>query len=103
IPAGSSEDENKMSAKAVAKLAYRLIHDYPEILETSGMPSLKFRDGREYKNFNWLIPSLIYGYEGVDGLKTGSTDYAKFNVTATAQKENQRYIVVIMKSESKDS
>lgn len=103
IPAGSETDENKMSAKAVAKLAYRLIHDYPEILETSGMPSLKFRDGREYKNFNWLIPSLIYGYEGVDGLKTGSTDYAKFNVTATAQKGDQRYIVVIMKSETKDS
>jgi serine-type D-Ala-D-Ala carboxypeptidase (penicillin-binding protein 5/6) len=103
IPAGSDTDENEMSAKAVAKLAYRLIHDYPEILETSGMASLKFRDGREYKNFNWLIPSLIFGYEGVDGLKTGSTDYAKFNVTATAQRGDQRFIVVIMKSNTKDS
>ena len=102
-PAGSETDENQMSARAVAKLAYRLLTDYPEILETSSMPSLKFRDGREYKNFNWLLPSLVFGYEGVDGLKTGSTDYAKYNVTATAKKGDQRYIAVIMKSETKNS
>jgi len=67
------------------------------------MPVLKFRDGREYKNFNWLLPSLVFGYEGVDGLKTGSTDYAKYNVTATAKKGDKRYIAVIMKSETKNS
>lgn len=102
-PAGSEKDENQMSARAVAKLAYRLINDYPEVLEISSMPVLKFRDGREYKNFNWLLPSLVFGYEGVDGLKTGSTDYAKYNVTATAKKGDKRYIAVIMKSETKNS
>lgn len=102
-PAGDATSENKMSARAVAKLAYHLVKDYPEILETSSMPSLKFRDGREYKNFNWLIPSLVFGYEGVDGLKTGSTDYAGYNVTSTAKKGDQRVISVIMKGKTKNS
>ncbi len=102
-PAGDETSENQMSARAVAKLAYRLVKDYPEVLETSGMASLKFRDGREYKNFNWLIPSLIFGYEGVDGLKTGSTDYAGYNVTSTAKKGDQRYITVVMKGKTKNS
>lgn len=103
FPAGSETDENEMSARAVARLAYRLLNDYPEVLEISSKPSLKFRDGREFKNFNWLLPDLVYGYEGVDGLKTGSTDYAGFNVTATAKRGDQRYIVVIMKSDTKDT
>ncbi len=102
-PAGDETSENEMSAKAVAKLAYRLVNDYPEVLETSSMPSLKFRDGREYKNFNWLLPSLIFEYEGVDGLKTGSTDYAGYNVTATAKRGDQRFITVVMKGKTKNS
>lgn len=102
-PAGSETDENEMSAKAVAKLAYHLLNDYPEVLETSSMPKLKFRDNRTYANFNWLLPSLVFGYEGADGLKTGSTDYAGYNVTATAKRGDQRIIAVIMKSETKNS
>ncbi|WP_226793888.1 D-alanyl-D-alanine carboxypeptidase family protein [Bacillus sp. B1-b2] len=103
LAAGSETDENLMSARAVGKLAYRLVSDYPEVLETSSMPVLKFRDGREYKNFNWLLPSLVFGYDGVDGLKTGSTDFAKYNVTVTATKGDQRLIAVIMKSETINS
>ncbi|MFT8323341.1 MAG: D-alanyl-D-alanine carboxypeptidase family protein [Bacillus sp. (in: firmicutes)] len=102
-PAGNETSENEMSARAVAKLASHLVNDYPEVLETSSMPSLKFRDGREYKNFNWLLPSLIFGYDGVDGLKTGSTDYAGYNVTSTAKKGNQRFITVVMKGKTKNS
>lgn len=102
-PAGSETDENQMSARAVAKLAYRLLTDYPEVLETSSMARLQFRDGRTYDNFNWLLPSLVFGYEGVDGLKTGSTEFAGYNVTATAVKGDQRVIAVIMKGETKNS
>jgi len=102
-PAGSETDENEMSAKTVATLAYHLLNDYPEVLETSSMPRLKFRDGETYDNFNWLLPSLVFGYEGADGLKTGSTDYAGYNVTATAKRGDQRIIAVIMKGETKNS
>jgi serine-type D-Ala-D-Ala carboxypeptidase (penicillin-binding protein 5/6) len=94
-----ANDENKMSARAVAKLAYRLINDYPEVLKTASQPVLEFR-GEEYKNFNWMLPGLVFEYEGVDGLKTGSTEYAGYNFTATAERNGQRYISVIMKTGS---
>ena len=68
-PAGNEDDENLMSARATAKLAYELLKDYPEVLDYAKVPRLKFRDGRTYDNFNWMLPGLIYEYEGVDGLK----------------------------------
>ncbi len=102
-PAGGPEEENVMSARSLARLAYLLLKDYPEVLDTASVPALKFRDGREYKNFNWMLPGLIYQYDGVDGLKTGSTDFAGYGFTATAMKNGQRFISVIMKADSKDS
>lgn len=102
-PAGTPDEENVMSARATAMLGYHLLKDFPEVLETASKPSLKFKDGREYKNFNWMLPELIYPYEGVDGLKTGSTDFAGYGFTATAMRNGQRYISVIMKADSKDS
>lgn len=101
IPDGNENEENVMTARDTATLAYRLITDYPEALEYSKIPRLKFRDGKEYPNFNWMLPGLIYEYEGVDGLKTGSTDFAGFGHTATAVRDDQRYITVVMKSTSK--
>ncbi|WP_409296384.1 serine hydrolase [Peribacillus sp. SCS-26] len=103
IPAGNANDENIMTARDTATLAYRLITDFPDSLEYSKIPKLKFRDGREYPNFNWMLPGLIYEYEGVDGLKTGSTDFAGYCFTATAERDGQRFISVIMKADSKDS
>ncbi|MCU9615351.1 D-alanyl-D-alanine carboxypeptidase [Caldibacillus lycopersici] len=95
-----ANDENKMSARAVAKLAFRLINDYPEVLDTASVSRLEFRDGRTYDNFNFMLPGLTFEYEGVDGLKTGSTDYAGYNFTATAERNGQRFISVVMKTGS---
>ena len=85
-PAGDADEENVMSAKATARLAYHLFNDYPEVIDTASKPVLKFRDGRDYKNFNWMLPGLVFEYQGVDGLKTGSTDFAGYGFTATAKK-----------------
>ncbi len=101
-PAGGADEENVMSARATAKLAYHLINDYPEVIETAKMPELQFRDGRTYKNFNWMLPGLVFEYAGVDGLKTGSTDFAGAGFTATAEKNGQRVIAVVMKAATKD-
>ncbi|WP_257986002.1 D-alanyl-D-alanine carboxypeptidase family protein [Bacillus sp. M6-12] len=101
-PAGEPNEENVMTARDIVTLAYRLINDYPEVLDFAKTPKLKFRDGREYPNFNWMLPGLIYQYEGVDGLKTGSTDFAGYGHTGTAIRNGQRYITVVMKSTSKD-
>lgn len=100
-PTGKADEENIMTAKDTALLAYRLINDYPEVLKIASISKLKFRDGKEYSNFNWMLPGLIFEYKGVDGLKTGSTDYAGYGHTGTVIRDGQRYITVVMKSTSK--
>ena len=101
-PAGNETEENVMTARDTALLAYRLINDFPEVLDYASISKLKFRDGKEYPNFNWMLPGLIFEYDGVDGLKTGSTDFAGYGHTGTAIRNGQRYITVVMKSTSKD-
>ncbi|WP_285769521.1 D-alanyl-D-alanine carboxypeptidase family protein [Peribacillus sp. SI8-4] len=101
-PSGKADDENVMTAKDTALLAYRLINDYPEVLKIASISKLKFRDGKEYPNFNWMLPGLIFEYKGVDGLKTGSTEYAGYGHTGTVIRDGQRYITVVMKSTNKN-
>ena len=35
------------------------------------------------------VPSLVYGYEGMDGLKTGTTDFAGYCFTGTAKRDGK--------------
>ena len=89
-----------MTARDIALLAYHLINDYPEVLDYSSISKLKFRDGVEYPNFNFMLPGLTFAYDGVDGLKTGHTELAGYAFTGTAMRNGQRYITVVMKSTS---
>ncbi|MBM7663514.1 D-alanyl-D-alanine carboxypeptidase (penicillin-binding protein 5/6) [Bacillus mesophilus] len=107
-PEGTGADEeNLMSARDTAKLAYHLLNDYPEVLDTASIPKAVFRDGTpdrtEMPNWNWMLPTLVYGYEGVDGLKTGSTDLAGFCFTGTAERNGTRLIAVVMKTADYES
>ncbi len=100
-PAGTgAEDENVMSARSTAQLAYRLLKDYPEVLETTSIPKKIFREGTEdainMENWNWMLPELVYKYPGVDGLKTGTTDFAGYSFTGTAMRDGKRFITVVM-------
>jgi serine-type D-Ala-D-Ala carboxypeptidase (penicillin-binding protein 5/6) len=102
---GSETDENMMSARATAILAFRLLSDHPEVLETASIPKMKFREGTddeiEMENWNWMLPGLIKGYNGVDGLKTGSTDLAGNCFTGTIKQGDTRLISVVMKTDSR--
>lgn len=105
-PEGSGpEDENVMPAKSVAKLAYHLLKAHPEVLETSSISKKTFREGTEdeiqMSNWNWMLPGLVNEYEGVDGLKTGSTLLAGQCFTGTAERNGTRLIAVVMNA--KDS
>lgn len=94
------DDENVVSAEDMAILAYRLIHDYPETLETSGLSSKKFRPGTDeeltMKSTNGLLKGKSFYYKGADGLKTGTTPFAGTTFTATAERNGNRYISVIL-------
>ena len=102
-PAGTGpDDENVMPAKSVAKLAKRLIDDYPEVLETTQVTTKVFREGTDdatkMDNWNFMLPGFVFEYEGVDGLKTGTTNFAGHSFTGTAKRGDKRLISVVMKA-----
>ncbi|GEM02440.1 D-alanyl-D-alanine carboxypeptidase (penicillin-binding protein 5/6) [Halolactibacillus halophilus] len=99
-----AEEDNLMSARATAKLAYHLVNDYPEVLEFSST-MLSELDGQPLKNLNWMLPwnkdnFAQYAFEGVDGLKTGYTSEAGYCFTGTALRGDQRFITVVMRTDS---
>lgn len=105
-PAGGPNEENMMSARDTATLAYRLLKDYPEVLEHASIPKKYFREGTddqvEMENWNWMLPGLVKEYPGVDGLKTGSTDEGA-SFTATATRNGMRLISVVMIVDKNDN
>ncbi|NLW55159.1 MAG: D-alanyl-D-alanine carboxypeptidase [Firmicutes bacterium] len=103
-PAGDAQQENFASAKDTAIMAFRLIKDFPEALTIASTPRKIFRAGTSdairMDNWNWMLPELVYGYEGIDGLKTGSTNLAGYCFTATGERNGTRLISVVMKGRS---
>ncbi|MDG5790126.1 D-alanyl-D-alanine carboxypeptidase [Evansella sp. AB-P1] len=103
-PEGTGENEdNYMSVRATAILAYRLLNDYPEVLDTQSIPDKWFKEGTEdqilMENWNWMLPGSIepqHDYEYVDGLKTGSLGAGFISFTGTGIKDGQRLITVVM-------
>lgn len=100
-PEGTTADaENKLSARDMALLSQKLINDYPEYLDTASTPRKVFREGTEdaikMDNWNWMLKGLLFETEGVDGLKTGSTDSAGSSFTATAERNGMRIITVVL-------
>lgn len=79
---------------ARALLAYESITDYTSIYEDY------LREGQE--NEFWLVNTnkLVRSYDGLDGLKTGYTNEAKYGLTATAEKEGMRVISVVLGADS---
>ncbi len=106
---------NLFTARDSAIIALRLLEDHPEILEFSSKPQEYRRTGDTstelYNNWNRMLESWIpldnlysklYAYEGVDGLKTGHTDTAGYNFTATAERNGMRLISVVMDTADED-
>lgn len=98
------DGDHVMSAKDAAILAREIITKYPEALEISKIPKKVFREGESnpvlMPNWNWMLPGLVYQFDGVDGLKTGHTDAAKYCFTGTAVRDGMRIITVIMGAEN---
>ncbi|MBB5174941.1 D-alanyl-D-alanine carboxypeptidase family protein [Texcoconibacillus texcoconensis] len=98
------DDDNYMSARATATLAYHLINDYPEVLDTASVPHMTFKEGTEDEismpNWNKMLQGHLYEYGPMDGLKTGFTSAAGYSFAGTGEKGGQRLISVVMKGAS---
>ncbi|MBO0430557.1 serine hydrolase [Enterococcus sp. DIV0660C] len=102
-PGSSETDENQLSARDVAIVARHLILDYPEILEVTSTATQMFGEDTvspvEMVNWNWMLPGFINHKEGVDGLKTGTTDFAGACFVGTIKKDDRRVITVVLNAD----
>lgn len=100
-PAGIDPNaDNVTTARDLATLSYFLLKNYPDVLTYTSPTQITIMANTPYAevldNHNYSLPGLAYGYEGADGLKTGSSPTGGYNYAATAKRGEMRLIEVIL-------
>ena len=98
---GLDSEGHYSSAYDMAVMAKELIK-HSDILKFTSTYEDYFN--KEDGSRTWLVNTnrLVRFYKGVDGLKTGYTNNAKYCLTATAMKNNIRFISVLMGVDTSD-
>ena len=90
-PNGLHDPDHYSSARDLAVLTRALLKDFPEHADLYDIGELQF--GRQIiRNHNGLLGR----YPGADGMKTGFTCPAGWNLVATADRNGRKLIVVIL-------
>ena len=87
------------TARDVALMSRELVRRHPQILEYSSiwMEDITHVTAQGTKPFTLANTNkMIKSYEGCVGLKTGSTDAAKYCVSAVAQRDGLQMIAVVL-------
>ena len=88
---GLPDNRQISSARDIAILARAIIRDYPQYYSFFSQQEFTYR-GKTMVNTNHLLGKM----PGVDGLKTGFTNAAGFNLAASAMRNGHRLIAVVM-------
>ncbi|WP_109123804.1 D-alanyl-D-alanine carboxypeptidase family protein [Dyella sp. C11] len=88
---GLPSPEDSTTARDMSKLAMALYHDFPQYSHYFSTKEFMFR-GQLVRGHN----NLMDKYPGMDGLKTGFTNAAGFNLASTAVKDGRRLFSVVM-------
>lgn len=87
---GWPDPDQKMTARDLAVLAKRIIQDFPEYYEIFSEKEFTY-NGIRQGNRN----PLLYRNMGADGLKTGHTEESGYGLTASAERNGRRVILVV--------
>ena len=96
---GLDVDGHMTTAYDIALMSRELLTKYPQIHDycTIWMENITHETKKGSKEFGLTNTNkLIRQYQYATGLKTGSTDEAKFCVSASAKKDNMELIAVVM-------
>jgi len=88
---GMPADGQYITAMDMATLSRHYIEDHPEALLLHSTTEFEY-NGIRQGNRNTLLQKNI----GVDGLKTGHVKESGYHLTATAKRDGQRMIAVVM-------
>jgi D-alanyl-D-alanine carboxypeptidase len=92
---GLPDLEQWTTARDMAVLGRAMVRDFPQYYHYFAVRSFRF-GGRTLTTYNGLLKS----YQGADGLKTGFTCNAGYNIVASAERAGRRLIGVILGSTS---
>jgi D-alanyl-D-alanine carboxypeptidase len=92
---GLPDPEQRTTARDLARLALALYQNFPREFDYFSVRKFVFR-GRTIAGHNHLLDA----YKGSDGIKTGFTRAAGFNLAASAERGGQRLIGVVLGSPS---
>lgn len=99
-PGSSETDENMLSAKDLAIISQHLIRDFPEVLDVTKQTIATFDKGgaseQTLATYNYMLQGLPAVRNGVDGLKTGTTEFAGACFVGTTVQNNFRIITVVL-------
>ncbi|MBB6455591.1 MULTISPECIES: D-alanyl-D-alanine carboxypeptidase family protein [Acetobacter] len=86
---GWPADNHYMSARDVAYLALRLIHDFPEYYHFFSEKEFIFNKIHQENRNSLVVKGLA------DGLKTGHTDAGGFGLCASSERDGRRVVMAI--------
>lgn len=92
---GLPHAKQKTTARDMAKLARALLRDHPRFYPMFATRVFVHRSGR-HRNHN----GLLFTYRGADGVKTGFTRAAGYNLVASAKRGKVRLIGVVLGASS---
>ncbi len=95
---GLPDPQQWTTAADMAVLARALIRDFADRYDLFGQPAMTWK-GHRLTNINGLLTS----FPGADGLKTGFTCSAGYNIVASARHEGRRLIAVVLGATSLDA
>ena len=87
---GWPDPQHYMTARDLSKLAQRLLIDFPEYYHYYSIREFTYHKIKQ-GNRN----PLLYRNIGADGLKTGHTDAAGYGLTASAERDGRRLVLVV--------
>ena len=95
-----TQADNETTARDLAILVYHLLKLNPDVVQYTNQAQATTMQGTPYEetfdSYNHSLPGLKHAYEGVDGLKTGSSQSGGFNIAMTGQRGEMRLITIVL-------
>ena len=88
---GLPNSEQVTTAHDLILLGKSILFDHPERSKVFATKYFQY-DGQVFRNHN----TLLYTYEGMEGMKTGFTQASGFNLLATARRGDKRLLAVVL-------
>ncbi len=88
---GLPNSEQATTAHDLIVLGRSILADHPERCKVFATRYFQY-DGQVFRNHN----TMLYTYEGMEGMKTGFTQASGFNLLATARRGDRRLLAVVL-------